>query len=66
MPAGASTTGGITVASHPRGGDPADPSAALDGPTGQPGVLPPRAELLGQVHAVDDAWIPESTSCSLV
>ena len=55
MPAGASPTGGVTVASHPRRGDPPDPPATLDGPTGQPGVLPPRAELLGQVRTVDDA-----------
>jgi hypothetical protein len=55
MPAGAPTSGGVTVASHPRRGDPSDPSAALDGPTDQPGVLPPWAELLGQVHTVGDA-----------
>lgn len=47
--AGASAAGSVAVASRPRGRNTADAPAALDGPTGQPGVFPQRAELLGQV-----------------
>lgn len=42
MSAGASTAGGVSVASRSRRGNAANTPAALDGPTGQSGIFSQR------------------------
>lgn len=49
VPAGASTAGVFSVASHPRRGNVAHTSSALDGPTDQSRIFSQRTQLLGQV-----------------